>query len=141
MLITFSIQSFSFSSCSLLKSRKQITTCFTTRVQTGVNDHAIAALEHRQVDLPGSDTRCNLPDMLKSYTGKVTAPAHGDRDTTQCGQDQVTESLPEIEAFVAVLPDTVQTVSVIRLTNRLLKGHLQEVIEVIWIPVSKIWIL
>ena len=106
-----------------------------------MNDHAIAALEHGQVDLPGPYTRCNLPDMLKGYTGKVTAPAHGDRDTTQCGQDQVAEGLPQIEAFVAVLPDTVQTAGVIRLTERLLKGHLQEVIQVIGISVSKIWIL
>ena len=47
--------------------------------------------------------------MFKRYTGEVAAPAHGERDTADCGQDDVTQGLPQIEAFIAVSPDTVQT--------------------------------
>ena len=47
--------------------------------------------------------------MLESYTGEVAAPAHGERDTADCGQDDVTQGLPKFEAFIAVSPDAVQT--------------------------------
>ena len=65
--------------------------------------------------------------MAEGHTGKVASPADGDRDSADGSQDQVTQRLPQVEAFEGVLPHTVQGMSVIGFSQNFLKCDLETV--------------
>lgn len=111
-----------FSDWSLfLEGAEEVAECLTTRVTYSVHTHAPASLEEVTVDLHGTNAWCDVPDVGESDAGEVAAPTRGDRDTTECRQDDVAQRFPHAETFVGVFPDTVNAVSVVRFTNRLLK--------------------
>ena len=108
----------------LPESVEEVTTGATARVTDGVNYDAIALLPGVAVDGHGIESGCDVPDVAKGDAGEVAAPAHGYRDATKGRQDDVTERFPQVEAFVGVLPDTVDTVRVVGFTKCFLKRNL-----------------
>lgn len=113
----------------ILKGAEEVAECLTAWVTDRVHTHAPASLEKVTVDLHGTNAWCDVPDVGESDAGEVAAPTRGDGDATECRQDDVAQRFPHVETFVGVFPDTVNAVSVVRFTNRLLKWHLAREIK------------
>ena len=64
--------------------------------------------------------------MLEGDAGEVAAPTGGNGNTAEDGGDQVADGLPQVEAFVAVLPHALQRVGVVGLANDVLEADLYE---------------
>jgi len=99
-----------------LESTEYGSTGFAAWFQASACQHFEKFPIHGAFDLQSSDGRCDLPDVVEGNTGEVAAPARSNRYSTDGCDDDVAESLPEVEAFVGVLPDAVNGVGVIRLS-------------------------
>jgi len=79
---------------------------------------------------------CDPPDVGEGNTSKLTAPVDGDADAAAGGHDDIADVLPELEAFVAEFPHTVNASDPLRLSKDLLKGYRSQMsIQGIGIPV------
>jgi len=105
-----------FSSDLFLESTEYGSTGFAAWFDASACQHFEEFPHDGTFDLQSSDGRCDLPDVVEGNTGEVTAPAGSNRDSADGGDDEVAESLPEVEAFVGVLPDAVNGVGVIGLS-------------------------
>lgn len=107
-------------------------------VAASFDEEGVDLLDQGHVHLDGTDQRGPVPDVVEGYLGEVAAPVDGDADSEQCAGNDVAEGLPEVEALVRALPHAVDTVGVVGFTQDFLEGHLQMVIEVVWIAVAQI---
>ena len=83
------------------------------------------ALETFEVDVVDSEARRHGPDMTELDTGELTAPAQGEWDCTDEGENLVAAVLTAVKAFVRVYPHTVGTVTSFGLGDHILKHRLQ----------------
>lgn len=114
---------------------------FAYGIQHTVNAQAVTSLVNAALNFAELEEWCDLPNVLESKSGKLTAPVHGNEDTAQCGHDDVTQVLPQIEAFVAQLPHAVDTLDAIGLPKYFLKLQFNVLVNSINIPVLQIRIL
>lgn len=63
--------------------------------------------------------------MVEGGVCKITTPLGGDTDTEEGSGDNVAKLLPQCEAGVGQLPDTVDTVGTIRLSQHIFEVTLQ----------------
>ena len=85
---------------------------------------AVQFLATATVDLKAFEAWADKPDVCEGDVGKLTAPFHGDADTTAEGHDGVAKLLPALETFVGVFPDTVHRPDLFWLTEDVLKANL-----------------
>ena len=63
--------------------------------------------------------------MLEGDHGELTAPAQGQRDAAEDGEDVVAASLGAVEAVVGAFPHAVDCMGAIGFCQHVLKGHLR----------------
>merc|ERR1711993_233586 len=90
------------------------------------------------VDLEALEAWADKPDVCEGDVGELTAPFHGDADTTAEGHDGVAKLLPALETFVGVFPDTFHRPDVFWLTEDVLKANLQVRVDVVRITVHHV---
>jgi len=121
-----------------LESFEQLPARFTAGITAGVDDGGVDFREDLDLYFVCPHEWCEIPDMLEGYAGEVASPGTGDPDTTAGGGDDVAQGLPEVEALVGELPNTVNAVRVIWLADQFLEADLEMIIEVIRISVPQI---
>jgi len=65
-----------------------------------VHAHAVQLLQAAAVDLQTLEARGHVPNVNEGDPGELAAPLSGDTDATECGHQQVAETLAEVEASV-----------------------------------------
>ena len=109
---------------SLLKCREN----FATGLAAGIETHAHADFDHLPEDAALNSANSQLwgdvPDVLEGNAGERATPAHSSGDTTEKGGDAVAQGLPQVEAFVAVLPHAFHAVGVVGLTKDIFETDL-----------------
>ena len=96
------------------------------RLQEGGVVHYGTLLVDVQLDLHTPQIGRDLPDVYECNAGEGTSPAYGVWYATERGGNDVAQRLPHAEAFVGVFPETVDGMSGVWLTYRLLEAHLQK---------------
>ena len=100
------------------------TGCFTYRGQTALQTGAPELLQASAVDGKHPQHGRVAPNVYKSETGKLTAPAQSQEASTEEGETPITAELSSTETPVAEPPYTVITVSTVWFSKHVLKRHL-----------------
>jgi len=103
-----------------------------------VDAHSVELLAAAAVELEALEAGGDVPDVDEGDLGEVAAPAHGDADAAAGGHDGVAQVLAAGEAFVGVLPHAGHGVVALGLGEHILEGHLQVVVDVVWVTVIEI---
>ena len=110
---------------SFLEGRKHSSARLAARGQATSHYNGVEFLGYSAVDLHCADAWGDVPHVAEGDAGEVAAPADGHRDTAQRSADQVAQRLAQIEALVRVLPNAIQRMGMVGLTDGFLKSHLQ----------------
>jgi len=103
-----------------------------------MDDHAVQLLETSAVELQHLEAGSDVPDMDEGDVRELTAPLGGDADTAQEGHDHVAEALAAVEALVGVAPHAVDGMDALGLSDDILEGHLDVVIDVVGVAVDHV---
>jgi hypothetical protein len=113
------------SDCLFLEMDKESSASFTTRLQTTAHAGLGDLGEHSTVDLANSQYRSDVPNMVESNGGEFTTPLGGNTDSVAEGQKFVANIEPKIETGVRQLPDAVDTVGSLGLSQNIFELDLK----------------
>jgi len=107
-------------------------------LQTTLEAGTIELLCAAAVDLADSQAWGHVPHVIEGDEGKLSSPFHGDTDSKEESKELIEAVFTAIEAAERALPDTVEGVGAIRLTENIVESNLYMVIKIIGISVHQI---
>jgi len=123
---------------SLLEGIEAQTEGLAAGVQAAMHAQGVQLLAAAAVDLQHLEEGRDVPDVEEGDLPKLGAPLHGDADTEAEGGDHVDQALAAVEAAVRVGPHAVDGADALRLSQDILKGDLDMVVDAVGVTVDEI---